>query len=99
MARPDDNHEPRTILGDNGEVLAIAHVSPDITPEGEAALRAVVDAARRMHDQLPAEERAAMAERQRAAIARVRERTRRLHDPGALMEEPDLHGKPEDGAR
>lgn len=63
MARPDDDHEPRAILGDDGEVLAVAHVSPDISPEGEAALRDLVEAVRRMHERLPAEKRAERIQR------------------------------------
>jgi hypothetical protein len=89
MARPDDDHVPRAVLGDNGEVLAVAHVSPDITPEGEAALRNLIDAVRRLDEQLPAQERAERAARQENALARVRERNRRL-----LAAE-----QPEDGTR
>jgi hypothetical protein len=47
MARPDDDHVPRAILGDDGEVLAVAHVSPDAGPEVFEYLRNVVEAARR----------------------------------------------------
>lgn len=61
MARPDDDHVPRAVLVGDGEVLAVAHVSPDITPEALEALRHVVEAVQRLHDQLPAEERAELS--------------------------------------
>lgn len=89
MAKPDDDHVPRDILGDDGEVLAVAHVSPDADAETLGHLRAVVDAVHRMVDAEPVEVRDARAVRQQAAIARVRERAARLRDAV----------QPEDGPR
>lgn len=83
MARPDDDHVPRAIVGDDGEVLAVAHVSPDADPVVFEHLRAVVDAVRRMHEQLPEGERAEMGRRQAAARERCRERLERIRGRGA----------------
>lgn len=77
MARPDDDHVPRAIVGDDGELLAVAHVSPDAGPEVFEHLRAVVDAARRLHEATDTPERRAAFE---AGQARIRERNARLFD-------------------
>lgn len=77
MARPDDDHVPRAVVGDDGEVLAVAHVSPDAGPEVFEHLRAIVEAVRRMDAQQPAEVRAERERRQAAAMARNRERLER----------------------
>lgn len=71
MAWPDDDHVPRAIVGDDGEVLAVAHVSPDADPVVFEHLRAVVEAARRMREALPAVERAESERRQAAARERL----------------------------
>ncbi|GAA2608471.1 hypothetical protein GCM10010399_44130 [Dactylosporangium fulvum] len=74
MARPDDDHVPRAIVGADGEVLAVAHVSPDISPEAEAALRALVDAVRRDMEATDTPERRARREAGRERNARLRKR-------------------------
>lgn len=76
MAKPDDDHVPTAIYGDDGELLAVAHMAPDASPEALEHMRAVVEAAKRMHEALPAEEREEMARRQAAAIERIRARAR-----------------------
>lgn len=75
MARPDDDHVPRAILGDDGEVIAVAHVSPDADPVVFDHLRAVVEAARRLMEADDTPERQARAE---AAEVRNRERLERI---------------------
>jgi len=77
MAGPDDDHVPRAILGDGGEVIAVAHVSPDAGPEVFEHLRQVVEAARRLHAETDAPERQARYERGQARIRAIRERARR----------------------
>jgi hypothetical protein len=75
VARPDDDHVPRAVVGDDGELLAVAHVSPDADPEVFEHLRAVVEAARRMMAADDTPERRARVE---AAQARNRERLERI---------------------
>jgi hypothetical protein len=82
MARPDDSHEPRAIVGDNGEVLTVAHISPDAGPEVAAALRSLADAVRRMDEQVPEAERVERAARQEAALTRNRARLERIRGHG-----------------
>jgi hypothetical protein len=79
MARPDDDHVPRAVLGDDGEVLAVAHVSPDAGPEVMEHLRELVEAARRLREQTWTPERQA---RYDAGQARTRERNERLRRGG-----------------
>jgi hypothetical protein len=74
MARPDDDHAPRAILGGGGEVIAVAHVSPDANPVVFEHLRAVVEAVRRGMEADDTPERQARAE---AALVRNRERLER----------------------
>ncbi|GGN39799.1 transcription elongation GreA/GreB family factor [Actinoplanes campanulatus] len=75
-----DNHVCVPVVDADGQVIAHAHVSPDLDERGQQALVSVVEAVRR----LAAEEEAADPEgaaekgrRQEAAIARIRERVRR----------------------
>lgn len=75
MARPDDDHVPRAILGEDGEVIAVAHVVPDISEEALGHLREVIEAARRLHAATATPERRARAE---AAEVRNRERLERV---------------------
>ncbi|UWZ37903.1 hypothetical protein Drose_06400 [Dactylosporangium roseum] len=75
MARPDDDHVPRAIVGDDGEVLAVAHVSPDAGPEVFEALRAVAEVVRRDMEADDTPERRARWE---AAQARIGGRNARL---------------------
>jgi outer membrane murein-binding lipoprotein Lpp len=82
MARPDDDHVPRAILGDDGEVLAVAHVSRDAGPEVTAALRGLADAVRRMDERVPEAVRVERAARQEAARARDRARLERIRGHG-----------------
>lgn len=87
MARPDDDHVPRAIVDDDGEVVAVAHVSPNISDEALGHLREVIEAARRLHASTDTPERRA---RYKAGQARIRERLERIrggaptdrsHDP------------------
>jgi hypothetical protein len=75
VAWPDDDHVPRAILGDDGGVLAVAHVSPDAGPVVFEHLRTVVEAARRMMAADDTPERRARVE---AAQVRNRERLERI---------------------
>lgn len=42
-----DAHRCELICDDDGEVIAVARMDPDASPEARAALRELVDAARR----------------------------------------------------
>jgi hypothetical protein len=75
---PDaDGMRCEPVTDDNGEVVAVARVSGDLGEEGRRALLHVVEAARRLQAEQDAADPAGAAERaqrQAAAIARVRER-------------------------
>lgn len=77
-----DGEHCEPLLDDDGQIIAVARVSDDITDEGRAALRSLVDAARRQFEaDLAADP--SIGERQAASIARIRERNRRLRgEPG-----------------
>jgi hypothetical protein len=64
------------VVDDDGQVVASARVSGDLGDEGRAALAALVAAVQR---QMASEDAAdpGRAERQAAAVARIRERNRR----------------------
>lgn len=86
MARPDDDHVPRAIVGADGKVIAVAHVAPDISDEALGHLREVIEAARRLHAETDTPERRARYE---AGQARIRERLERIRGtPGAT---PSVH--------
>lgn len=67
------------IRDDDGTVLGIARVSGPLTERDQAALRDLVDAVRRRMDE---DDDPEAAERQAAAIARVRRRAGRGGDAG-----------------
>ncbi len=72
-----DGHRCEPILNEDGEVVAVAHMDPDASPEARAALRELVEVARRLHQaELAADP--SIAERCAAGRARIRERNRRL---------------------
>jgi hypothetical protein len=72
-----------TLIDDgSGDPPAVVHGDAPLSPEGEAAMRNVIAAAKRLHvDRLAADP--SIGERQEAAIARIRERRERLHGGGA----------------
>lgn len=72
-----DGHRCEPILGDDGEVIAVARMDPNASDEARAHLRAVVEAARRLQEAEMAAD-PTIAERQAAGLARIRERNRRL---------------------
>lgn len=78
MARPDDDHVCQPILGEAGELLAVAHVSPDISPEARAALGDLIAAVHRMWDAKPPEVRTEIERRQAASRERIAAMNRRL---------------------
>lgn len=76
-----DNHVCVPVVDDAGQVIAHARVSPDLDERGREALLNVVQAAIRLQAERDAADPEAAAERgrrQEAAIARVRERARRM---------------------
>ena len=77
MAMPDDDHVCQSLLGDEGEVAAVVHGDPDMSPQARTALAALIVAARRRHAAMPAEERAEMERRQADSRRRIRERNAR----------------------
>ncbi len=79
MAKPDDDHEPRALVGDDGEVVAIVHVSPGAGPEVDAALRALVAAVR---ERMEAEDTPERQARRDAGQARLRALQARLRGGG-----------------
>jgi hypothetical protein len=72
-----DDHRCEAITDADGNVIARARVSPDITDEGRRALRNVIEAAIRLHESQPAPSPEEQA-RVEAVRARNRERNRRL---------------------
>lgn len=73
----DDGMRCEVITDDSGEVIAVARVSPDLSETGRAALMELIAAARRQFEADMAAD-PTIAERQAAAMARIRERSRRL---------------------
>lgn len=69
------------VCDDDGQVIAVARVSADITDEGRRALRELVEAARRADAALDAAD-PRRAERQAAAVERIRDRRRRWQGDG-----------------
>ena len=67
------------VYGEDGTVIASYHGQP-LDERGVEAMRALVAAARRLADEQDPD--GLMAERQAAAIERVRERARRLRGVG-----------------
>lgn len=81
---PNDEDEPAphpqhvTLIDDgSGDPPAVVHGDVPLTPEGEAAMRNVIAAAKRQFaDDLEADP--SIGERQEAAVARIRDRVARL---------------------
>jgi hypothetical protein len=76
-----DDHRCETVVDSDGTVLGHARVSPDLSDEGRGHLVEVMKAAIRLmaeEDAADPEGAAERGRRQQAAIARVRERARRL---------------------
>jgi hypothetical protein len=72
-----DRERCEALYDDDGHLLAVARVGPDITDESRAALRHLIEAAKRAH----AEEVAAdpsLAQRAEASRRRIAERNRWL---------------------
>jgi hypothetical protein len=74
VTTPEERCQP--LLDDAGNVIASVHGTHPMSPEGEAAMRALVAAAQRMAESDP--EMAAMLDRQEAANARNHARLVRL---------------------
>ncbi len=72
-----DGHRCQPILGEDGEVVAVARMDPNASPETRAALRNVIEAARRRQEEEMAAD-PSIADRYAAGQARIRERNRRL---------------------
>ncbi|WP_146605843.1 hypothetical protein [Micromonospora craterilacus] len=70
-------HRCEVVTDDDGQVIAVARVSPELTDEGRRALRNVIGAAIRLHESQPPPSREEQA-RVDAVWARHRERLRRL---------------------
>ena len=76
-----DDHRCVPVTDKSGEVIARARVSPGLGEDGMRALRALITAAKRMQAERDAADPVGAAERtrrQQEAIARIRERVRRL---------------------
>lgn len=72
-----DGHRCEAILGDDGEVIAVAHMDPNASDEARMHLRNIVEAARRQFQADVAAD-PTILERQTAARERIRERNQRL---------------------
>lgn len=83
---PDGDHEPRAILDDAGEVIAVAHVSREFDAEDAHHLATIIEAAKRHHEAQPGRDemdaqQAVMRERIRARNQRLRSKEDGSHGP------------------
>ena len=78
MARPDDDHLCQPLYDEHGDLTAVVHGDPGMSPQARAALAELVEAARRRFEADDAASGGELSSRQAAAQQRIRERNARL---------------------